>query len=71
MLKPIWSERELVSKRNQALWRSIRNFGDASLEEEFKESCFALSKNTLIKRKFIESMNSTKIKKDKDCTFLS
>ena len=57
MTNPVWNERELISKRNEALWRSIRNFGDSSLEEAFKESCFALSKNTRIKRQFIESVN--------------
>lgn len=62
MVQIISSERELISKRNQALWRSIRNLGDSSLEAEFRESCFALSKNTRIKRKFIESVNDVHAK---------
>lgn len=58
----MWSEQELISKRNDALWRSIKNLGNSSLEEEFRNSCFALSKNTLIKRKYIESVNNTQDK---------
>lgn len=62
MVNNMWSEQELISKRNQALWRSIKNFGDPSLEDEFKETCFALSNNTLIKRKFIETVNNAQDK---------
>ena len=57
MLKHIWSERELMLKRNEALWNSLKNLADPSLEDEFRQSCFALSHNTLIKRRFIENIN--------------
>lgn len=62
MVHKMWSEQELISKRNQALWRSIKNFGDPLLQDKFKDSCFALSNNTLVKRKYIETVNNTQNK---------
>lgn len=38
MLKHIWSERELMLKRNEALWNSLKNLADPSLEDEFRQS---------------------------------
>lgn len=57
MVQTTSSERELISQRNKALWRSLKNLGDSALEAEFRDSCFALTHNTHIRRKFIESVN--------------
>lgn len=55
MLEINASEKELVNKRNNALWRSIRHMGDPNFEAEYKAASQALSKAAFLRRQAIES----------------
>lgn len=52
------NESQLITRRNKALWRSLNHLGDVTLEDEYRKTCIALTRNTHIKRKFIESINN-------------
>lgn len=59
VIKLEWMKREndLLTRRNIALWQSLRNPGDEQLEAAFMESCKALIEKTRNKRNLIEQLS--------------